>query len=129
TISGGAGELLFTRSAYANACNMQLMQDIISAIDWFNKQENLKVIRVSGAGKAFCAGYDLNEFTNSSPDLIRKSAELGLQMNHALTSVKAITVAAIHGACVGGGMVLAAACDLRYAADDTVFFLLELTLG
>ena len=63
-----------------------------------------------GNGRAFTAGADLAAFTGGSgPD--RAGTDAGRLMAEAVTAMQAVTVAAIHGHCVGGGVVLAAACD------------------
>ena len=59
----------------------------------------------------------------------RDTADLGRLAAEALTDVRPLTVAAIHGHCVGGGLVLAAACDIRVAADDARFSIPEVDLG
>src|SRR5258707_437093 len=59
----------------------------------------------------------------------REVGQLGLRMADAVETLRAVTVAQIHGYAVGGGVVLAAACDLRVAADDAVFSIPEIELG
>ncbi len=59
----------------------------------------------------------------------REAADAGRLMAEAIESMRAVTVARIHGHCVGGGLVLAAACDLRVAADTTRFSIPEVDLG
>lgn len=83
---------------------------------------------VTGAGeRAFSAGFDLRQFDDPPPG--KGGAELGALMATAVESIDAVTVAAIHGHCIGGGLVLAAACDLRVAADNTNFAIPEVDLG
>jgi enoyl-CoA hydratase/carnithine racemase len=84
---------------------------------------------VSGAGRAFSAGADLGSFTGSQEVPIREAADLGREMADALEGMRALTIAAIRGWCIGGGLVLAAACDLRIAADDARFSIPEVDLG
>jgi enoyl-CoA hydratase/carnithine racemase len=127
--NGPKGELRLTRSHRANACSGELIRDVIAAADWFDQRDSVKAITMHGVGKAFCAGFDLQDFLTLTPEEVRDVVELGRQMVQRVTRMKAVMVAAIHGACVGGGMVLAAACDFRYAARDTRFFLPEVDLG
>jgi enoyl-CoA hydratase/carnithine racemase len=85
---------------------------------------------VAGAGRAFCAGFDLGDFSAPDAELSAwEAADLGRTMAEAVTSLRALTLAAIHGHCVGGGLVLAAACDLRLAAEDARFSIPEADLG
>ena len=86
----------------------------------------MKVVIVAGAGRAFSAGFDLGGFDGEpTPEAI----DLGRRMAEAISGIPAITVAAIHGHCVGGAVVLAAACDMRIAARGTRFAIPEVDLG
>ena len=68
--------------------------------------------------------------SDPDPDLpMREVGDLGRIMAEAVTDMRALTVVGVHGRCVGGGVVLAAACDLRVAADDAVFSIPEVELG
>ena len=93
-------------------------------------QRGVKVVGVTGAGRSFCAGFDLDDFVHPDPELpMREVGDLGRIMAEAVTGMRALTVVGVHGRCVGGGVVLAAACDLRVAADDAVFSIPEVELG
>jgi enoyl-CoA hydratase/3-hydroxypropionyl-coenzyme A dehydratase len=83
---------------------------------------------VSGEGRSFCAGFDLDDAAGRTT-VDAEVVDLGRQMAEAIDGVRAITIARIHGHCVGGGLVLAAACDLRVAAASTRFSIPELDLG
>jgi enoyl-CoA hydratase/carnithine racemase len=67
--------------------------------------------------------------TTASAVVARQAADAGRRMAEAIEEMRAVTVARIHGHCVGGAVVLAAACDLRIAADDTRFSIPEVDLG
>ena len=87
---------------------------------------------VGGAGRAFCAGFDLRELAAPATAEGHPGAAtpaLGAAMAEAVASMRALTVAAVQGPCVGGGFVLALCCDLRIAADDAWFSLPEAELG
>ena len=85
---------------------------------------------VRGEGRSFSAGFDLDDFVGQAMEMSpRQTADLGRVAAEALTDVRPLTIAAIHGHCVGGGVVLAAACDLRLAADDARFSIPEVDLG
>lgn len=128
-VNEAVGEFQLNRSARLNACSADFMEDVIAAAEWFDAQKAVKAVTVYGTGKAFCAGFDLDLFLGSKPEDVRVAVELGRQMVQRVARMKALTVAAVHGSCVGGGMVLAGACDFRYAARDTKFFLPEVDLG
>ena len=85
---------------------------------------------VTGEGRAFSSGFDLREFAGGDtgePRPAPPTSDAGWPTRSSRMS--ALTIAAIKGPCVGGGVVLASACDLRIAADDTVFSIPEVDLG
>ena len=122
--------LEFGRPDKLNALSRQLLTELISACSWLNAQHDIRVVIVRGQGRSFSAGFDLGDFANADPaSTPRESADLGRRATDALTDVPQITIASIHGHCVGGGVVLAAACDLRIATTDTRFSIPEVDLG
>ncbi len=113
-----------------NALSRQLLSELVEACAWLDQQHALKTVVVQGAGRSFSAGFDLGDFSNPDPDMSpRDAADLGRLATEALTDVRQLTVAAVHGHCVGGGVVLVGACDLRIAAADTRFSIPEVDLG
>ena len=91
--------------------------------------DDVKVVIISGAGRAFSAGADLASFGGPADTLPRAAADAGRRMAEAIEGMEAATIAAVHGHCVGGGVVLAGACDLRIAAESTRFSIPEVDLG
>ena len=127
TIDHGIGRLTLNQPEKLNPLGTNTLQDIIDATTWFNK-ENVSVVIVSGNGRAFTAGFDLREFTN--PDRTGKDgAVLGREMAEAVDRMKPVTIASLHGHCIGGGVVLASACDIRIASENTIFSIPEVDLG
>ena len=130
---GATSELLLNRPEKLNALSGQMLEELISAADWYSGQEEVKVVVVRGEGRAFSAGADLTTFGQSDADTSEEgrlqAADLGRRMADALTDMRPVTIARIHGHCVGGGLVIAAACDLRIAAADTLFSIPEVDLG
>jgi len=88
-----------------------------------------KVVVVRGRGRAFSSGVDLSLLAGGDGIDPREVGEAGRTMIEAFDSIPAVTVAVLRGAAVGGGLVLAAACDLRVAAGDTYFSIPEVDLG
>ncbi len=122
--------LLLDRPEKLNALSRRLLAELVEATRWIDATPVLKVVVVRGAGRAFSAGFDLGDFATPDPDLSpRDAADLGRLATDALADVRPLTIAAIHGHCVGGGVVLAAACDLRIAADTARFSIPEVDLG
>jgi len=129
-VNGPVGHMTLARPERLNALSRQALQDLAAAAQWFDSQRDVKVVVVSGKGRSFSAGFDLNDFATPDPNYsVRDTADIGRLMAEAVTNMNALTIAAIHGHCVGGGLVLAASCDLRLAADTAVFSIPEVDLG
>jgi enoyl-CoA hydratase/carnithine racemase len=130
---GTRGSLLLNRPEKLNPLGPTTLREIVEAATWFDAQPDLKVVVVSGAGRAFTAGADLAAFADHEASAgavgTREGADLGRQMAEAVEGMRAITVAKIHGHCIGGGVVLASACDLRIAATSARFSIPEVALG
>lgn len=118
--------LELNRPERLNALSPQALEELIAAAQLIAAAGGVKVLIVSGAGRAFCAGFDLDAAAGE-PD--RDQVDLGRRMADAMSAIPALTIASIHGHCVGGGLVLAAACDIRLAAEDTRFSIPEVDLG
>ncbi len=131
-VDGRIGRLTLRQPDKLNPLGTVPLTEIADAAAWFNTTDAVVVI-VTGEGRAFCSGFDLREFATSDSDgdavSPREQADLGRLMAEAMEAMSALTIAAIKGPCVGGGVVLAATCDLRVAADDTVFSIPEVDLG
>ena len=127
---GPLGRLTLNRPEKLNALSPAMLKELVQAARWFDAQPEIRVVIVAGAGRAFCAGFDLDFFggADSSPPG-HEDADLGRVIAEQLTNMRALTIAAIQGRCVGGGVVIAAACDLRIAAADAIFSIPEIDLG
>lgn len=126
---GPIATLTLNRPDQRNALSVRMLGEIRAAARWFDDQQTVRAVIVSGAGKAFCAGADLAEFVGDGDATLRWHADAGRLMAEAVEQMRAVTVAAIHGWCVGGGLVLAAACDLRVAGEASSFSIPEVKLG
>ncbi len=127
---GPRGGIVLNRPEKLNALSALVLDELAAAASWMDERTEVKVVTVSGAGASFSAGADLAGFdTSGEESAARASAERGRRMGDAIAGMRAVTVAAIRGHCLGGAMVLAAACDLRVAAADARFALPEVDLG
>jgi enoyl-CoA hydratase/carnithine racemase len=128
---GPVGRLVLARPAKLNPLSTATLHEIAAAARWFDEQPAVKVVVVAGEGRAFSAGADLGAFAGPDPGVAaqRSAADAGRQAADAIEAMRAVTVARLHGHCVGGGVVLAAACDLRIAARSTRFAIPEIDLG
>ncbi len=130
-VDGPIGRMTLTQGDKLNPLGTVPLREIALAAQWFNSTE-AHIVVVTGEGRGFSSGFDLREFAGSGSDdaaSSRDQADLGRLMAEAMDRMSALTIAAIKGPCVGGGLVLAAVCDLRIAADDTVFSIPEVDLG
>jgi enoyl-CoA hydratase/carnithine racemase len=89
----------------------------------------LRVVVFEGRGRTFLAGADLRELQALSRKTARRYSRRGQRLFERIASLKALSIAAIHGACAGGGCELALACDVRLAAKSARIGLPEVTLG
>src|ERR1039458_5905298 len=120
-----------------DAVGPTMLQELAEAARWFDSHRELRVVIVSGEGRAFCAGADLRDSPVAAASARsdrswlyrREVGQYGLRAADALEQMRAVTIAQVHGFAVGGGVVLMAVCDLRVAADDAVFFIPEIDLG
>ena len=131
TCDGRRGTLTLNRPDRLNALSNELMAEVADAAAWFDHQGDLRVVVVRGAGRAFSAGFDLSVFGDDGPSPAggRVPADTGRLMADALERTSPVLIAALHGHVVGGGLVVAAACDLRIATDDVSFSIPEVDLG
>lgn len=128
-VEHGVGRLRLNRPAKLNALSPQLLEELIVASGWLAALPGLRVLVLGGAGRAFSAGFDLDAMQDTGRALDHEAADLGRRMVEAVEAIPAVTLAAIHGPCVGGGLLLAGICDLRMAADDARFSIPELDIG
>jgi enoyl-CoA hydratase/carnithine racemase len=130
-VDGPRGDITLNRPAKLNPLSTTTLNELVSAARYLDTLAEVKVVVVAGNGRAFSAGADLASFTTaeSSAAVARDAADAGRRMAEAIEAMRAVTIAKIHGHCVGGGVVLACACDLRIAADDTRFSIPEVDLG
>lgn len=126
-VSGRRAELTLARPEVRNALSTSLLRELREACTWLNCHEpEVQAVVLRGEGAGFCGGMDTSE--ESSIDGFALG-ELGFASAAAIADLNAVAIGALHGHVVGGGMVLASACDLRVASDDVRFMLPEVALG
>ncbi len=128
-VEGRIGRLWLNRPQRLNALSTRVLEDIAAAARWFDQQEEVRAVVVGGRGRAFSAGADLDGFPRAGDSGLREAADTGRLMAEALEEMRAVAIARIQGWCVGGGLVLAAACDLRVATEEARFSIPEVDLG
>lgn len=133
-LDGPIGTIRLSRPRARNALSFETLNELVAVAADCNARSRLRVVIVSGAGDSFCAGADLGAISTLFSDSMEQEAledvaDLGRRMADAIESIRAVTIAAVQGHCIGGGVVLAAACDLRVAAADAGFSIPEAAIG
>ncbi len=132
TVEGATGFITFNRPQARNALTFGMYQRLAELCAHAPEADGLKAIVVSGEGeKAFAAGTDIAQFRDfTKPEHALKYESDMSDVLGAVERCTVPTIAAIHGACTGGGAAIAAACDIRIAAKDFRFgFPIARTLG
>lgn len=139
-LDGGVLSVQLNRPDKSNALDDALWQGLRATFDWADSEPAVRVVVLSGAGKHFCAGIDLKMFSGvvariAHADEARSRESLRrliLDLQDCLSSIERCrkpVLAAIQGACLGGGLDLVACCDMRYASADAEFAVREIDLG
>ncbi|REA57552.1 crotonase/enoyl-CoA hydratase family protein [Dyadobacter luteus] len=129
----------FNRPEKANALHMEAWEELKEIFINLSEDDAIRVVILSGEGKHFCSGIDLSllqELTQSSSiqgghqnELLRKKI---VALQTAVTSIENCNkpvIAAISGGCIGAGLDIATACDMRYASEDAYFSIREIDMG
>ena len=129
SVENGIAQVQFNRPNVLNALSPDMLNDLIDVCAEIGRDEAIRVVVFAGSGNHFSSGADLPEFHKKLVSDPQPTADLGRRAAEAIEALPQIAVAAIQGHCVGGALVLAAACDVRVAADDSRFFIPELDAG
>src|ERR671929_671512 len=118
---GRIAEIILNRPAALNAMNLAWVTALGRVVSEIAADEGIDIVVVRGEGRAFCAGLDLTMMAESGmpPDFYPQQEAAFA----ALGALDRLVIAQVHGYCLGGGLQLAIACDLRIASEDAVFAL------
>jgi len=128
-IESGVATITLDRPEARNALNGAMCEDLQRAARAAAADEKVKMVLVRGAGPVFCAGADLKERQGKTGDDIRARRIKGFAAYHALESLPMPAIAIVHGAALGSGVEIAAACDFIVATPDAVFGTPEVLRG
>jgi enoyl-CoA hydratase len=121
--------LTINRPDKRNALNQATRDEMVHALDLLETSPESHVLVITGAGdKAFIAGADINEFEGRTA-LMQREAMKGLRIFTAIEDFPKPVIAMINGFCLGGGLELALACDIRIASDTAKLGQPEINLG
>ncbi|HYT70872.1 MAG TPA: enoyl-CoA hydratase/isomerase family protein [Gemmatimonadales bacterium] len=112
-IAGGIGTVTLNRPEKLNAFDREMCRDLVEALALLTRSEAVRVIVITGAGRAFSAGADLDVLATDLPALVAAGKDVVLAIRSAPKPVLAV----VNGPAAGGGANLALACDYRIASD------------
>jgi enoyl-CoA hydratase len=139
-LDSGIARITLARPEKANAMTLTMWHEIRRAFEWVDRTPAARVAVLNGAGRHFTAGIDLSLLAGLR-EAIRadcegrareKLHEVILDLQDCLTSAERCAkpvIAAIHGSCIGGGVDLVCACDIRIASADARFAIKEIDMG
>jgi len=126
--NSNAGITFFTEEGL-NVLNADVLHTFHSIVAKLGKEQSVRTLVIRALGKVFLAGADIKEMANFTPNLGRGYAELGQGVFADLAALPCISIAAINGPALGGGLELALACDFRLAVRSAKLGCPEVTLG
>ncbi len=132
----GVAQVRFTRADKMNALDPEMFERIIEAGHVLHKMKGVRVVFLSGEGRAFCAGLDLSNFARKpspdEPDLTERThgnANRAQQAAMVWRKLPVPVIAAVHGVCFGGGLQIASGADIRVVHPETRMAIMELKWG
>ena len=130
TRGDGIAWITLNRPQAMNAISQAVREQLPRCVREADADADVRVIVVRGAGdRAFCAGADIKEFVEVAAPADYRQSRVHDSWIKPFDEARKPIVASIHGHCLGGGLEIALACDIRIAADDAVFAFPETGLG
>jgi enoyl-CoA hydratase len=124
------------RTESLNALSLEFAQEITEAVRELNDRDDVRVIILASHAKAFCVGLDLKDFTSLGLDGAAKSnLDFPEKLHYLfdccniLEECRKPVIAAVHGMCIGGGLDIISASDIRLCTEDATFSLREAAIG
>ena len=132
SIDGAIGRIIFNKPDKHNAVCMQMWKALGSTIEYFGNNDSIRVIILSGSGeRSFVSGADISEFdqSRSTNEDVTKYDEVAEGATQKIYESSKPTLAMIQGYCIGGGLGIAVACDIRIASENSTFAIPAAKLG
>ncbi|MEA2624960.1 MAG: 3-hydroxypropionyl-coenzyme dehydratase [Candidatus Binatota bacterium] len=126
---GAIARVTLNRPERLNAYDMEMRDDLYTALSAVRDDPSLRVVLLAGRGRAFCSGGDVREFGSAPSPVVAREVRWRRDVWGLLHSLPQLTIAAVHGHAAGSGMEMALLCDFRIAAANAVFSLPETALG
>lgn len=131
-VDGGIGHLVLNRPKALNAINGAMMRELTEALAGLEADPSIRAIVLSAEGRAFSAGFDLKESAEKNYSTAlewRRVIESDFEFIMQFWDCSKVTICAVHGHCLAGGMELALACDITVAGQDATFGEPEVRFG
>lgn len=129
TKQGNIGIITMNRPEALNALSSAVFADLSKALDQVERDEEVYVVIITGAGRAFVAGADIGEMAHMNVEEGLSFSELGNSLLMRVDMFPKPTIAAVNGFALGGGCELSLACDIRIASEKAKFGQPEVGLG
>jgi enoyl-CoA hydratase len=126
---GPIRRLTLNRPDKLNALDANLVQSLSDALAAAGQDDGVRVLVIAGAGRSFCAGYDLSEELDAEQGDVLANLQLSLDRLLEIFDQPQPVIAEVHGHCLAGGCDLMMMCDLAVASDDSVFGQPEIRFG
>ena len=126
---GHVGIITINRPEVLNALNDHIMHELHEMLDDLDNREDIHVLVITGAGRAFVAGADIGEMVDFSAVNAKAFSQHGNRTLSRLSRLTRPVIAAVNGFALGGGCELAMACDIRVASEKAKFGMPEVGLG
>lgn len=130
-IEAGVATIILNRPEKRNAISFDLIDDLLRALDEVANSDAIVII-ITGAGKAFCSGMDLDNLKSllgRSPEQNLQDSQSMVQLFRSLYEFPKVTIAAVNGAAIAGGTGLALLCDFTLAVPEAKFGYTEVRIG
>ncbi len=134
SLDSGVATLTLNRPEKSNALDDDQARELLDALKQIERDETIRAVVLTGAGKNFCAGQDLTAFLEqrNAPDAITVREHLLRGYNKVVTKIRTIEkpfIAAVNGAAAGAGLGICCACDFRYASENAKFRMAFIGIG
>ncbi len=123
------GKIKINRPNNLNALNKETILELTKAIQDLEKDKNIKVVIITGEGKAFIAGADIKEMKDMNPSEAKDFAKMGHNLMTNIENSHLPFIAAVNGFALGGGCELMMACDISIATNSAIIGQPEINLG
>ncbi|HEX8352425.1 MAG TPA: enoyl-CoA hydratase/isomerase family protein, partial [Pyrinomonadaceae bacterium] len=117
----GVAVIRINRPSRRNSLSAATLSALETAFAALSARDDVSAVVFTGTGDAFASGADIRELQALTPDTARAFAGRGQNLFQTIADARQLTVAAVNGYCMGGGLDLALACDLRCASSAAVF--------